>query len=225
MAQRVIERPGVGEPPLRMGHEEWWSWSDSRTKSEWVDGEVIQFLPATVRECELRMLLAMLLSEFAQYLQLGQVYSGSLEMFLNDRGRVPDALFIKSGNLHRLTEKRLIGPADLAIEVVSEDSVKRDHKEKFTEYAAAGVAEYWMLESRPGEEGTAFYRLVDGVYQQFFPDADGRLWSTVVKGFWFRPAWLQQEPLPFALTCLFEIAPVILTSALDRQTDRQGRSG
>jgi hypothetical protein len=61
----------------------------------------------------------------------------------------------------------------------------------------------------------AFYRLVDGAYQQFFPDADGRLWSTVVKGFWFRPEWLTQDPLPNAWALAAVTSPDEARAALN----------
>ena len=45
-------------------------------------------------------------------------------------------------HLERLTEARLSGPADLVVEVVSDDSVARDRADKFYEYQAAGITEY-----------------------------------------------------------------------------------
>jgi len=36
------------------------------------------------------------------------------------------------------------GPADLAIEIVSEESRLRDRGEKFAEYEVGGVKEYWI---------------------------------------------------------------------------------
>jgi Uma2 family endonuclease len=206
MAHKVIDRPPVGER-RRMSYEAWRTWDEDEGKSEWVDGEVIVFMPATPRHGDLWGFFYILLSIFVKSRSLGRVFAETLEMHLSERGRVPDVLFIRNKNLYRLTDGRLDGPADLVIEVVSDDSVERDHTEKKAEYAAAGVEEYWVLESREGKRGADFYHLVGGVYQPIPVDADGRLWSTVVEGFWLKPEWLWHESLPDPVDCLHEIAP------------------
>ena len=98
--------------------------------------------------------------------------------------------------------------------MVSDDSVERDRKEKLEEYAAAGVAEYWAIEARPGKHGADFYELVDGSYRPIPLDADGRLRSRAVRGFWLRPEWLLQDPPPSALKRLAVIVPEALRTAL-----------
>jgi Uma2 family endonuclease len=125
---------------------------------------------------------------------------------------VPDLLFVRPDKLERLSQTRLDGPADLVVELISEDSLERDRVEKLTEYAAAGVREYWAVDARPGRYGVEFFALVDGVYQPMPITADGRLWSTVVRDFWLRPAWLFQDPPPDVFDCLIEIAPDYLVA-------------
>ena len=56
----------------------------------------------------------------------------------------------------------LDGPADLVIEVISDDSVTRDRVEKFDEYLEAGVREYWVIDPRPGQQRALFYVLRTG---------------------------------------------------------------
>ena len=48
-------------------------------------------------------------------------------------------------HLDRLTDSHLSGPADLAVEIVSPDSLGRDRGDKFAEYGAAGIPEYWRF--------------------------------------------------------------------------------
>ena len=133
-----------------MTYPEWRAWTEFEGKSEWVDGEVIVFMSATPRHTFLSAFLVALLSTYVWFRDLGEVGAETLEMFLGDRGRQPDVLFIAKQHLPRLTAQRLDGPADLVIELVSADSVERDYKEKYKEYAAAGVREYWIVETRPG---------------------------------------------------------------------------
>ena len=221
MATRPLQAT-VGERRSRMTYEEFRAWADEDTRAEWVDGEVIVFLPASPLHGQLVFFLATLLSHYVRFRGLGEVLGGSFEMRLKHAGRVPDLLFVASERLDRLTATELRGPADLVVEVVSEDSAARDRAEKLAEYAAAGVPEYWLVEARPGRRGAEFFRLVAGAYRAAAPDADGRYRSPAVPGFWLRPAWLEQDPLPDALDCLFEVAPDLLAAKLNRATAAGG---
>jgi Uma2 family endonuclease len=65
----------------------------------------------------------------------------------------------------------------LLVEVVSKGQEKRDYRYKRSEYAARGVAEYWIVD--PLATQVTILELVDGFYEeQEFKDAD-RLISTV----------------------------------------------
>ena len=63
------------------------------------------------------------------------------------RGRVPDLLFVTSEHVDRQQPTYLDGPRDLAVEIVSPDSVRRDQGEKFVEYEQAGIPEYWLVDA------------------------------------------------------------------------------
>jgi Uma2 family endonuclease len=120
--------------------------------------------------------------------------------------REPDILFVARDSLPRLTGQRLEGPADLVVEVVSEESATRDRRDKFQEYAQAGVREYWLIDPRPAQQqATIYQRGEDGTYAATEPDAEGRLHSAVLRGLWLRPAWLWQEPLPDPLPLFLEL--------------------
>ncbi len=216
MAQRTTTSP-TGEHRLAMSYEDYLAWADEDTHAEWVDGEVIVFMPPTDRHQDIIGFLDTLLRLFTELFDLGVVRVAPFEMRARPGGpaREPDLLFVAREHLDRLTPRRLAGPADLVVEVVSPDSATRDRTEKFAEYQAMGVREYWIFDPRSGQEGAFFYRLTaDGAYEPIPPDADGRYHSTVLPGFWLRPDWLWQEPLPGALTTLAAIAPDALRGAL-----------
>ena len=78
------------------------------------------------------------------------------------------------------------------IEVVSKDSVRRDRQEKFLEYEAAGIPEYWIIDPRPGFQRADFYELAEGAYRPL-PVVDGVLRSPALPGFWLRTEWLFDE--------------------------------
>jgi len=196
------------ERRIPMTYEEWLRWADGSRRSEWVDGEAIVFMPPTLRHMRLIWFLSTLIGLFTQQRGLGELVVSPFEMRLwPGRSREPDLLFVAAAHAERLNQTRLDGPADLAIELVSDDSVTRDNVTKRNEYAAAGIAEYWILDPRPGKEADEFLVLgEDGRYHPGAPDANGWYRSRVVEGLRLRPEWPRADPLPGPLACLDEIA-------------------
>lgn len=121
-------------------------------------------------------------------------------MKLATTGREPDLLYLAPESLNRLREKYLDGPADLAVEITSPASRARDRGEKFYEYEAGGVREYWLLD--PDREQAEFYvRDERGIYQ-LVPVREGVFESQVLPGLKLTVAWLWQDPLPPLLNVL-----------------------
>ena len=90
------------------------------------------------------------------------------------------------------------------IEIVSPESVGRDRGDKFVEYEAAGVREYWLID--PEREQAGFYHLAGtGRYRLVTLDDDGLFRSTVLPNFWLRVGWLWQESLPKVLDVIREL--------------------
>ena len=190
--------------PLRMSYEEFLEWADEDTLAEWVDGEVIIHSPAGNRHQDLTDFLVSVLRPFVELHQLGVVRSAPFQMKLTRSGREPDLLFVAKEHLYRLRETHLEGPADLVVEVISPESVRRDRVEKFYEYQAAGVGEYWLID--PQSERAEFHRLGEGGrYEEVFSGHEGVYRSGVLEGFWLRVEWLWQEVLPGTEEVLWEI--------------------
>ena len=115
-------------------------------------------------------------------------------------------MVILSEHRDQIGERWVEGPADLVVELISDDSVGRDQDDKRREYEAEGVREYLLVDARLGKHGFDFYRLNDaGRYEPVQPDAVGRYHSAVLPGFWLDPAWLRQDPLPKVATVLAHI--------------------
>ena len=210
MARETIDAPVAGERRLTMSYDAFLAWADEETRAEWVDGEVIVSVPPKPLHALVTEFLLPLLSLYVRLFKLGQVLSAPVEMRLPSvpSSREPDLLFLRREHLDRLTPDRIEGPADLVIEIVSDDSTTRDRVEKRAEYEAAGVPEYWLLDPRPGRQQAVFYRLTPaGSYAEVPLDADDRFTSVVLPGFWLRPAWLWREPLPDPLAIVKRIAP------------------
>ena len=207
--EAVITPPKPKPKPksLDMSYEEFLRWADEDVHAEWVDGKVIvQMPPKEVHQSVIGFLYA-LVRLFASLFDLGRVHTAPFEMKLNlphEPAREPDILFVANQNLDRLTEDRLVGPADLIVEIISGDSVRRDRHDKFREYREAGVREYWIIDPRPGKQRADFYVLdEDGDYFLFATEDDQRVESHVLPGFWLRPDWLWKADSldPFQVLC------------------------
>ncbi len=181
-------------PTGKMTYEQFLQWLDEDTWAEWVDGEVYLMSPVSGVHQDVALFLLRLISEFVETRDLGVVRYEPFQMKTGDSlpGRSPDILFVAKENLHRLRETYLDGPADLVIEVISEESRARDKGEKFNEYERGGVREYWLID--PSRRQAEFYVLQDGAFQPAALDNEGIYRNTVLPGFWMRVDWLWQRP-------------------------------
>ncbi len=162
-------------------------------KYEWVNGSLVEMAPPPSGEHGREMFfLAKLLDAYAEHHDLGIVYTDSFAERLGENVRIPDVAFFKKENMKRIKPTHSEGGADLVVEIVSPDSGARDRGEKFDEYEAAGIEEYWIVD--PGRRHAAFYRLGEGVYQAVLPDAEGRVHSSALPGFFLRVVWLWDRP-------------------------------
>ncbi len=191
----VHESPRPALP--RMTFEEYLALDDERTMSEWVDGEVIFISPTARKHQELLTFFIQVLGLYVTMRDLGVVIPAPFVMKIEAgrRGREPDMLFVSRERTHLIQRTYLDGPADLAIEIISPESIERDRNEKFGEYERAGVKEYWLID--PDGERAEFYELgADGRYRAAMIEPAGVYRSQVVPGFFVRGAWLWQTPVP-----------------------------
>jgi Uma2 family endonuclease len=115
--------------------------------------------PASAQHQYLAIFLATTLSTYVTVHDLGTVLTRPFQMKLARSGREPDVLFVAKEHLARLQPTLLQGPADLVVEIVTDESVARDRGTKFEEYREAGLPEYWLLDPRIEQAG--FYHLDD----------------------------------------------------------------
>ena len=105
--------------------------------------------------------LSALLGAFARKIG-GKVLFAPLRLRLwPDKIREPDLIFLADANDPRRQNAYWTG-ADLVIEVVSPDAPARDRVTKRSEYAQAGIPEYWIVD--PQAENITVLRLEDATY-------------------------------------------------------------
>ncbi|HVC92168.1 MAG TPA: Uma2 family endonuclease [Pirellulales bacterium] len=176
-------------PPGPLTEEEFLDWCDEDTKAEWVDGKVVLMSPANVQHALLSGFFYRVLSDFVDHHRLGTAFNSDLMIRLKDgRLRIPDLSFLTNQGMAMLSEKLCDGAPELLAEIVSPDSKHRDWHDKYAEYEAEGVAEYWIVD--PLEDRLAAFTLRDGKRYSPIAEKDGKIASIVVRGFYLRPAWL-----------------------------------
>ncbi|HZO27494.1 MAG TPA: Uma2 family endonuclease [Chloroflexota bacterium] len=187
----------VPPPPAPVSWEEFLAWAPDDWRVEWVAGEIIEMPPSNIDDLDTSSFLLAFLLLYIQRHGLGRVFhAGALvKLAQKPSGREPDLVFVRRENLDRIKPTWVDGPVDLAVEIVSPDSVTRDYRDKLAEYQAAGIPEYWIIDPRRSE--ARFYQLGDdGTYRLSIIGEDGIYTSRVVEGFRLRVSWLWQRPLP-----------------------------
>lgn len=206
MATAVSELAERIPPKEKMSFEEYIEWLDEDMRAEWVNGRIeIMASPASFGHQDVGGFLYSILRAYLESKDLGRLVLAPYVMRLAAiaRGREPDLIFVQKDRVHLLTRHYLDGPADLAVEIVSPESNKRDRKVKFAEYQVAGVREYWLID--PDKQTAEFYQLDDDGYELAALDEEGFYHSQVIAGFTLRVDWLWQTPMPATLDVLREL--------------------
>jgi Uma2 family endonuclease len=175
-------------------------------KADLIDGEAVIDMSTSVLHERLFGFLFFVLRGYAEARALGEVFGSRTTMRVDDaNGYEPDVLFIRQDRLGILGRKDVQAPVDLAVEIVSPTSGRRDRETKFEGYERVGVPEYWLID--PERREAAFYRLDGRPYEtggtyRAAPLADGVFESEALPGFRLDPQALFQDPLPGAFAVL-----------------------
>jgi Uma2 family endonuclease len=187
-----MARTGKARSQKRIGH---YTYTDfcalvrEDQEADLLDGVIYMASPENTDANELFMWLSGLMHDFAEVKDLGKVYGSRVACRLDDRNAPePDIVFIGNDRLHQVHRGGIEGAGDLAVEIVSPDSVERDYETKREKYEKAGFREYWIIDEH--EQSVLLLRLTRrGKYREVRPKR-GVLTSEVLKGFWLRPEWL-----------------------------------
>lgn len=150
---------------------------------ELVDGRVeVPDMPTKTHQQIVHALLALFLA-YLRPQRRGDAIAAPYRVRLRTGGfREPDVTIYREDHLDRFGERYGDTP-DLVVEVVSDDPASRirDYEDKRREYAAAGIAEYWIIDPQAnrvlvltlesGDYVTAAERpLNEAVVSRLFPD-------------------------------------------------------
>jgi Uma2 family endonuclease len=193
---------GSPVPGVRMTEREFVDWVFDNVNAEWVDGEVVLMAPVSDGHSDLDVWVGSLIQHLNESLQLGAVRRDMLiRLARSKRLRVPDLMFISNSRLNRIRPTYINGAPDLIFEIVSLDSRNRDRRDKYLEYEAGGVREYWIID--PMAQSLDGYTLKGRKYEEIQPDED-RVHSAVLPGFYLRAKWLFGKQRPKVVQVLKE---------------------
>lgn len=163
-------------------------------KADLINGVIYMPSPENTDDNELFIWLVTLMNLFVRRKKLGQIYGSRVAFRLAEKhGPEPDIAFVRTENMERVTRGGVEGPADLAIEIVSPDSVERDYYLKRELYELYRIPEYWIIDEM--DQTVTLLRLKQAKYREVRPQK-GEMHSQVLTGFWLRPEWLWQQPRP-----------------------------
>ena len=189
--------PTIKKPHYpRVNFDEFCSLVTEEQKADLIDGVIYMASPENIEHNEISNWLGDLLRGFLRKKKLGgKVLSSRVAFRLDEMNSPePDLGYVRPERAHLAKGGFVDGGPDLAVEIVSPDSVDRDYIKKRQKFAVAGIPEYWIID--PLEQKMMGLRLdKQGEYQKVKAKKD-RLLSEVIPGFWVRPAWFWQDPLP-----------------------------
>lgn len=174
----------------RLTFEEFLAYEEaSDTRYELVDGELVEM---PTESPENNRIARGLFLELAKLIPLALLAYKDTELEVSGRRatcRVPDLLVhtpesaaALSGASRSIVTRDMPPPA-LIVEVVSPGSKNRtrDYRYKRTEYAARGIAEYWIVD--PQERRITVCEWVDGQYEDKVYAGEAQIESTVIPAF------------------------------------------
>jgi Uma2 family endonuclease len=165
----------------RLTYDDFCQLPDDGKRYEIIDGEL--FVTPSPRILH-QIVVSQLTSELLTYTKregLGRALVAPVDVILSEFDVVePDIVYISKQRASVMTEKNLQGAPDLAIEVLSESTEKRDRTFKLKLYGKFGVDEYWIIDPygpsaeiyRRGEEGltlVAKLSATDALTSPMFP--------------------------------------------------------
>lgn len=152
-------------PPRHLTTEQYLSGPPDEFKAELIYGELVMSPRATDWHQELEHYLTHLLRCWTKAFDLGWVWH-DLDMVLDERKDLvyrPDVLYLAKTHAARRKRRRVFGPADLCVEILSPSDKPLVRRRKFTDYERYGVAWYWII--NVAKETLEEHELVTGVYR------------------------------------------------------------
>lgn len=150
---------------VKLTYEDYVLFPDDGKRHEIIDGEHYVTPAPNTRHQAIVVNLLRLVAPFVYERRLGRVYAAPIDVVLSEPDIVqPDLIFVSAARASIVTATNVQGAPDLAVEILSEGSRRKDEVVKRKLYQRSGVAEYWIVD--PELETGKVYRLEGSSYRR-----------------------------------------------------------
>ncbi|HID63138.1 MAG TPA: Uma2 family endonuclease [Anaerolineae bacterium] len=151
-------------------------------KVEFINGEVIVHTPVQLRHNIASQNLLVLLNAYVRKHHLGFVGHEKILISLTRNDYEPDICYFGQAKAQAFEPEQMkFPPPDFVAEILSPTTEAIDRGIKFQDYAAHGVAEYWIID--PHQEFIEQYAPKGNEYELLVKVKTGTIQSVVVNGF------------------------------------------
>ena len=138
--------------------------------------------PARSRHLDVVLWIAKLMHTHVQLQNLGIVHSEKCLCSFTRNDYEPDVVYFGSDKASAIHDQTLRFPVpDLIVEVLSASTEATDRGVKMEDFAASGVAEYWIVDA--DQNTIEQYLPKGGVYSLHLRSSSGRIRSQAINGF------------------------------------------
>lgn len=146
-APRILRQVQDALAEEQARRQAFYEWMDDEVKAEFINGEVVVHSPALDKHNSAVLFLATLFNVYVTERNLGLVRAEKALVELTRNSYEPDVCYFGPAKAATIQPDQLYYPApDLVVEVLSKATKKADRETKFEDYAAHGVAEYWIVD-------------------------------------------------------------------------------
>ena len=171
----------VVEVPRKLTYEDYLHFPDDGNRYEIIDGE-LYLNPAPNAKHQIVLLnIVRALDRYARAKACGEVFFAPFDVVLSKHNVVqPDVLYISNEQMEIITAANVQGAPDIAIEILSEGTRKKDETKKRRAYERFGVSEYWMIDPID-EDSVRIFRFKGRKYDRRI--VGGNITSPLLPGF------------------------------------------
>jgi Uma2 family endonuclease len=135
-----------GPPQGSWTYEDYAALPDDGRRYEIVNGVLVMAPAPTPEHQDIAGEIYVALRAYVKLAGLGRVFMGPLDVQLSPENTFqPDLVVLLNAQLDRVTEKKIAGAPDLAVEIASPSTAAYDRLTKYEKYAQAGITEYWIV--------------------------------------------------------------------------------
>ncbi len=135
-----------GPPQGSWTYEDYAALPDDGRRYEIVNGVLVMAPAPTPEHQDIVGEIYVVLRAYVKLAGLGRVFMGPLDVQLSPENTFqPDLVVLLNAHLDRVTEKKISGAPDLAVEIASPGTAAYDRLTKYEKYAQAGITEYWIV--------------------------------------------------------------------------------